>query len=227
MPTLDEWNVIGTWVGAIGTAGAVLYVLFRDYFVQPRLLLSFDGITEQTDTVGRPADEISRWVRVGVVNTRRGTVAKNCRAYLTKLIDHDFAPEPIAPDGFEVLPNDVRQLPWMHDPEKTWQGRDLLPGVKHCIDVLDFPNTKPLALLHTYPPWVLGIPTDCTVTIQVSAEGGRPALITLRLHWDGGYSCLRAEELENSSLPWRQQSYKKLLSLWRVARRKASRSEVN
>jgi hypothetical protein len=191
---MDIWTIAGTWFGALATAAAVAYALFRDVLQQPKLHVSFDsetGVRVQLRTVGVPDHLQSAWLRVSVTNVNSRTAAKNCRAYLVEIVDHGFAPQ-LAPDGVDVLPDDVRQLQWMHDIEAIGQSRDLLPGVRHWVDVLKFVEGS-IPALCIYPPASLGSPGHYILGIQVSAENASPVHIRLRVTWDGRLESLRSE----------------------------------
>jgi hypothetical protein len=189
------WSVLGTWLGAIATAAAVIYALYRDLLFQPKLIVSFDhkrDIKDQANTVGVSDNRGSRWLRVRVVNKSQTATAKNCRAYLIGARDLGFAPR-MMPDGVELLPNDVRQLQWMHDRPGEWQGRDLLPGVNHWVDILSYVAGYLCPTLCTYPEMPLGRPGDFIFDIQISAESAKPVTISLRVRWGDDYQTVTGE----------------------------------
>lgn len=195
------WTVLGTWLGAIATAAAVAYALFRDVLHQPRLSVSFSpefDIRPQVRTVGLPDDAVSCWLRICVKNSNRRTVAKNCRAHLVSAIDLAFIP------GMQayLVREDVRQLQWMHDPPNTWNARDLLPGVRHWVDVVRFVAGH-APVLCAYPIVPLGAPGECIITVQESAENAQPVQLTLRLTWDHSFDSLRGKVVANRMMPAR------------------------
>jgi hypothetical protein len=133
----EDWNAVGAvgqCAAAAVTLAVLIYAITQDYWKLPKLELSFDNgrdVKSQILTVGLPANLPSRWLRVRVRNANRRRAAKNCRAYLIGI-------EQLLPNGTakEVMPNDVRQMQWMHDPPNVWSSRDLLPGVNHWADLL-------------------------------------------------------------------------------------------
>lgn len=187
------WNEAGTWLGAIGTLAAVLYALYRDTLLGPRLTLSFDpdsDVRTQHTTIGIRDGVRSRWLRVRVENRSHNATAKNCRAYLIGV--REMAP--VSGRKPHVIENDVRQLAWMHDPPDTWQPRDLLPGIRHWVDLAATIEGTPAALMCTYPPMKGGASGDYTLTVQVSAENSSPTQICIRVRWDNDeFESLRGE----------------------------------
>jgi hypothetical protein len=190
-PNWTAWGAIGQWVAGIGTFCLLVFALYQDFWRRPKLQLSFDkdrDLRAQVNTVGMDPSAVSIWLRVMVTNKPGRRAARNCRAYLASLTDIGFHP-----DGAEVLPGDVRQLSWMHDPVDQWNARDILPGVCHWVDVLKFGVGSAFAEMCAYPSVPLGSPGDYLLAIQVSAEDAEPELIKLRVQWTNSSEGVRAE----------------------------------
>jgi hypothetical protein len=123
-----------------------------------------------------------------VQNAPGRRVAKSCRAFLVGI-------ERVAPDGFlaDVFPNDARALAWMHDPTQKPSPLDLLPGIRHWVDVAAAIDGQAALSVRVQPPWALDQPGDYLFTIQVSAEDADPALIKVCVHWNGTWQSLRGD----------------------------------
>jgi hypothetical protein len=192
-----DWNAIGavgTWFAGIATFAAVFYVIWHDYRRRPQLLISFDNsrdVKTQKDTggvkdlqLGRIPD--SRWLRVSVMNANGRGTAKNCRAFLIR----------ITKDGEDIY-SDIRDLRWMHDRSDTHSGRDILPGMTHCVDVVGAAPKLEGLTVRTIIPWsLLTDPGDYLFTIQVSAEEADAKVIKVQVHWDGKWESLSGEQVQ-------------------------------
>lgn len=181
-PSFTAWfGTLGQWFAGSATLCAVLYVVYRDHFKRPKLILRFDNkkdVRDQINTVGHPPGLVSRWLRVRVQNKNGRKAAKNCRAFLIGV-------EYIGPDGQieDVFPNDVRQLQWTHNPPGQ-EGRDLLPGVVHQFDLVGALNDgKPCLCVQVTPPYIFHAPGKYCFTAQVSAEDADSQIIQIRVQW--------------------------------------------
>jgi len=185
-----NWGPLGQWVAALVTLAVLIYAVWKDFWMRPKLLLSFENdrdVKKQDNTVGLSSPSIrSTWLRVHVTNRKGRRVAKNCRAYLVGIAK--------LPEREDVFPNDVRQMYWMHDDPQARPGaRDLLPGVAHWIDVAGAIEGDPLLKVCVSPPWALKSPGEYVFTIQVSAEEAVPASVKVRGTWDGRWHSLRGD----------------------------------
>jgi hypothetical protein len=186
-----DWTAtgaVGQWIAGIGTLALVGYAILQDYLKRPKLLLSFDNeqdVKSQLNTVGLDPSVLSRWLRVRVKNANRRKAAKNCRAFLIGI--EKVGPESKSEDMF---PNDVRPLVWTHDPTGKPSARDLLPGVVHWVDIVGTIDGQNALAVQVQPAWSLNTPGDYMFTVQVSAEDADPAVIKIRVHWDGTWQSL-------------------------------------
>lgn len=187
------WGDVGTWVGAAATFAAVAYTLWHERWFdrrqRPKLMLTFDqqwDIRTQDRTVGLPPEARSRWLRVRVENASGRKAAKNCRAYLAHV-------SWVCPDGrlLEILYNDVRPLPWMHDEPGHVGSRDLLPGIPHWVDVAHTRSDQGSLVTSAVPRWGIESPGGAYVfVVKLAAEDADPVEIKLVVRWNGEWESL-------------------------------------
>ncbi len=189
----DFWTWFGTvgqWVAGIGSLSTLLYLVFKDCFKRPCLILSFDhdkDVRTQINTVGLDSpDRLSRWLRIRVRNKVGRRVAKNCRGFLIGI-------ERIGEDGkrLNVFPNDSRQLEWTHMPAETL-SLDLLPGVVHQLDVVGTVDGYTGVRVTARPSYALQEKGKYLLMVQVSAEDTEPQSITIPIEWNGQWDSLTA-----------------------------------
>jgi len=191
-----DWTAIdavGQWFAAVGTLAVVVYAIFQDYWKRPKLRLSFENnrdVKSQSNTVGLDPSALSRWLRVRVVNANRRKAAKNCRAFLVGI--QRVGSEA---NGMDMFPNDVRPLIWTHDPSGCASARDLLPGVAHWVDAAATVDNSKVLSVRVQPAWSLNDAGDYVFTVQVSAEDTDPAVIKVRVHWDGTWQSLSGQQV--------------------------------
>ncbi len=187
--TVGQWVAgVGTCVAAVATLATLSYLIFKDFFKRPALILSFDSdkdVKSQIATVGlEPPERLSRWLRIRVQNKVGRRVAKSCRGFLIG-VDSTGA------DGKTIdhFPNDTRQLNWTHVPPEG-QSLDLLPGVVHQLDIAGTIQGMQGLQFMTKPPYALQQPGKYRLTIQVSAEDTEPQIIKLQIEWNGAWESL-------------------------------------
>lgn len=184
METADLIFRIIAAAGSVATFGALVRLLWGDYFKRPVLEVSFNPKRDVADQYNTPSlfhiGEVwqrSLWVRIRVVNRSGRRVAKNGRAFLIGAV-------PVGMNG-PGLHNDSRPLPWQndyHDPKP----RDLHPGVGNWVDVLVSAIEADGTGIPTCakPRCILAVGTY-RLAVQVTADEADPVTIYLLSQWDG------------------------------------------
>lgn len=183
METADLVFRIIAAVGSIATFGALIRLIWADYFKRPVLEVDFDplrDVRDQFNTLSpfhpRLTLKRSKWVRVCVVNRKGRRVARNARAFLIGAM-------PVNMSG-PYLRNDSRPLPWQNDSHDS-KPRDLHPGVLNWFDVLLTAEEAEGGLPTCAKPTFLLAVGTYRLAVQVTADEADPVTIHLLSEWDG------------------------------------------
>jgi hypothetical protein len=157
---------------------------------RPALTLSrpWPGYADQSNTRRRDGSihpGRARCLRVSVTNAPGKRVAKNCRAFLVGILR-------IEPGGKtqEMLPNDPRQLEWMHG-EFRPETRDINPGAGYQIDLLAACEGQKALEVAAHPLVALDQPGQYVFSVHLTADDIDPKGIEVNVCWGGTPDSLR------------------------------------
>lgn len=196
---------LATWCSAIATVVIVWLAVWPRDPRKPLLIIGFDPKSEvktQTRThhpdYDLPPGVRSIWIRVRITSRAGRRTAKGCRAYLTRMVQIGYfdTDEKVCMHPEIVhLDHDSRQLQWMHDEDRTFLAKDIVPGIDHWLDLVSSWESLSTGLpgIQCYPPMLFPVPGIYKLTIRVGADDADPVEAVVGVVYKGTWDAIEVK----------------------------------